>query len=95
MGRTTRLNTLARRSDPCPGATHRSNGPPQDEAQPRASVLAAPANPALVACDLHNQRMSYASGRARDVNRRERRRTEHTDGEREWDKALAGDIHGC
>ena len=95
MGRTTRLNTLARRSDPCPGATHRSDGPPQDEAQLRASDPAAPANPALVGRDLHNQRMSYASGRARDVNRRERRRTEQTDDEREWDKALAGEIHGC
>ncbi len=95
MGCTTCLNTLCRRSDPCPGATHRSNGPPQDEAQLRASDLAAPANRALVGRDLHNQGMSYASGRARDVNRRERRRTEQTAGEREWDKALAGEIHGC
>jgi len=95
MGCTTRLNTLCRRSDPCPGATHRSDGPPQDEAQLRASDLAAPANRALVGRDLHNQGMSYASGRARDVNRRERRGTEQTDGEREWDKALAGEIHGC
>jgi hypothetical protein len=85
MGCTTCLNTVCRRSDPCPGATHRSNGPPHDEAQLRASDLAAPANRALVGRDLHNQGMSYASGRARDVNRRERWRTEQTDGEREWD----------
>ena len=95
MGRTTRLNTLGHRSDPCPGGTQRTNGPPQDEARLRASDPAAPANPAVVGRDLHNQRMSYASGRACDVNRRERRRTEQTDGEREWDKALAGEIHGC
>jgi hypothetical protein len=36
--------------------------------------------------------MSYAAG-PRDVNRRERRRTEQTDDEREWEKALAGEIH--
>ena len=63
MGRTTRLNTLVRRSDPCPGATHRSNSSRQDETQLRASDPAAPTNPALVGRDLHNQRMSYASGR--------------------------------
>lgn len=95
MGWTTRLNTLGRRADPSRGATHRTNGPSQDEARLRASVPAAPVNPALVGRGLHNQRMSYASGRARDVNRRERRRTEETDGEREWDKGLAGEIHGC
>jgi hypothetical protein len=37
--------------------------------------------------------MSYPSGRTRDVNRRERRRTKHTDDEREWEKALAREIH--
>ena len=37
--------------------------------------------------------MSYASGRPWDVNRCERRRTEQTDDEREWEKALAGEIH--
>jgi hypothetical protein len=95
MGRTTRLNTLARRSDPCPGVMHRTNGPPQDEAHLRASDPAAPANRTLVGRDLHNQRMSYASGGPRDVNRRERRGAEQTDDEREWGKALAGEIHGC
>jgi hypothetical protein len=37
--------------------------------------------------------MSYAPGRPRDVNRCEGRRAEQADDEREWEKALAGEIH--
>jgi hypothetical protein len=39
--------------------------------------------------------MSYASGRSRNVNRRERRQAKQADGEREGEEALAGEIHHC
>ena len=93
MRRKARLKTLVRRTDPRYGATHRSGSPPRDDAHLRASDLAAPAHPALVGHELDSRRMSYASGRPWDVNRCERRRTEQTDDEREWEKALAGEIH--
>jgi hypothetical protein len=90
MRRTTRLKTVARRADPRYRATNRTNGPRQDKAQLRGSGLTAPANPALIGSELHNERMSYASRRPWDVNRRERRRTEQTYDEREREKAVAG-----
>ena len=93
MRRTARLKTLARRADPRSRAKHPTDSPPQDNAHLRASDLAAPAHPALVGHELASRRMSYASGRPWDVNRCERRRTEQTDDEREWEKALAGEIH--
>jgi hypothetical protein len=37
--------------------------------------------------------MSYAPGRPRHVNRCEGRRTKQADDDREWEKALAGEIH--
>ncbi len=95
MRRTARLKTLARRTDPRRRATHPTDSPPQDNAHLCASDLAAPAQPALGGRELDSRRMSYASGRPRDVNRCERRRTEQTDDEREWEKALAGEIHDC
>jgi hypothetical protein len=84
MRRTTRLDTLARRANPRARATHRTGSSPQDKAHLGASGPAAPATPALIGRDLHNQRMGYASGRPRDVTRGERRRTKQTDDEREW-----------
>jgi hypothetical protein len=93
MRRTARLKTRARRADPRSRAKHPTGSPPQDNAHLRASDLAAPAYPALGGRELDSLRMSYASGCPRNVNRRERRRTEQTDDEREWGKALAGEIH--
>jgi hypothetical protein len=61
--RTTRLKTLARRADARYRAANRTNSPRQDKAQLRGSDLTAPANPALIGSELHNERMSYASGR--------------------------------
>ncbi len=95
MRRAARLETLAHRTDPGRRAAHPTDSPPQDSAHLRASALAAPAHPALGGRELDSRRMSYASGRPRDVNRCERRRTEQTDDEREWEKALAGEIHDC
>ena len=96
MRRTTRLKTLARRADPRYRATNRTNSPRQDKAQLRGgSDLTAPANPALIGSELHNERMSYAYRRPWDVNGRERRRTEQTYDEREREKAVAGKVHGC
>ena len=96
MGRTARLKRLARRTDPRRGVTHRTDSPPQDNAHLRASDPAAPAHPALGGVrELDNERMSYASGCPEDVVRCERRRAEQTDDEREWEKALAGEIHDC
>jgi hypothetical protein len=93
MGRTARLERLARRADPLGRATQPTDSAPQDSADRRASDLAAPARPALGGRELDSRRMSYAPGRPRDVNRCERGRTEQTDDEREWEKALAGEIH--
>ncbi|MGO9961237.1 MAG: hypothetical protein ACLP50_35555 [Solirubrobacteraceae bacterium] len=83
MRRTARLKTLARRADPLGRDTQPTDRPPQDNAHLRASDLAASAHPALGGRDLNSRRMSHASGRPGDVNRRERRRTEQTDDERE------------
>ena len=93
MRRTARLKTLARRADPLGRATQPTDSAPQDNAHLRASDLAAQARPALGGRELDSRRMSYAPGRPRDVNRCEGRRTEQTDDEREWEKALAGEIH--
>jgi hypothetical protein len=93
MRRTARLKTLVRRADPLGRATQPTDSASQDHAHLRASDLAAPARPALGVRELDSRRMSYAPGRPRDVNRCEGRRTEQTDDEREWEKALAGEIH--
>ncbi len=77
------MKTLAHRADPLSRATQPIDKPPQDHAHPRSSDLAAPAQPALGGRELDSRRMSYAPGRPRDVNRRERRRTEQTGDERE------------
>ena len=97
MWRTARPKTLTRRTDPRRCATHPTESPPQDNAHLRASDPPAPAHPALGSRELDNRRMSYASGRTRNVNRCERRRAEQADDEREWEweKALAGEIHDC
>jgi hypothetical protein len=86
MRRTTRLKTLADRAGP-PGRA------PQDNTHPRASALAAPADPTLGGHGLDSGRMTYAPGRPRSVNRTERRRAEQTDDKREGEKAFAGEIH--
>jgi hypothetical protein len=83
MRRTARLKTLAHRADPLSRATQPINKPPQDHAHRRSSDLAAPAQSALGGRELDSRRMSYAPGRPRDVNRRERWRTEQTGDERE------------
>jgi hypothetical protein len=93
MRRTARLKTLVRRADPLGRATQRTDSAPQDHARLRASDLAAPTRPALGSRELDSRRMSYARGCPRDVNRCEGRRTEQADDEREWEKALAGEIH--
>ena len=93
MGRTARLKTLVRRADPLGLATQLTDSAPQDRAHLRASDLAAPTRPALGGRELDSRRMSYTPGRPRDVNRCEGRRTEQADDEREWEKALAGQIH--
>jgi hypothetical protein len=95
MRRTARLTTLIRRTDPRRRARHPTDGPPQDNAHLRASDPAAPAHPALGSRELNSPRISYASRRPRNVNRCERRRTEQTDDERDWEKARAGEIHDC
>jgi hypothetical protein len=92
MRRTARLKTLPRRADPRRRATHPTDSPP-DDAHRRASDLAAPTRPALGGRELDSRRMSHASGRPSDVHRGERRRTEQTDDEGEWEEALAGQIH--
>jgi hypothetical protein len=93
MGRAARLTTLVRRADPLGRATQPTDSASQSHAHLRASDLAAPASPALGGRELHGRRMSYAPGRPRDVNGCEGRRTEQADDEREWEKALAGEIH--
>jgi hypothetical protein len=93
MRRTARLKTLARRTDPRRCATYPTDSPSQDNARLRAPGLAAPARPGLSGRELDSRRMSYGSGRPWDVNLCERRSTEQTDDEREWKKALAGEIH--
>jgi hypothetical protein len=93
MRRAARLKTLAHRADPFSRATQPIDKPPQDDVRPRSSDLAAPAQAALGGRELDRRWMSYAAGRSRDVNRRERRRTEQTGDEREWQKALAVETH--
>ena len=90
------MQPFARGAHPRPAATRGTNSPSQDKAELRASDLAAPpANAALVHRELHNQPISRASRRPRDVNRCERRRPDQTDDERECEEALVADIHGC
>jgi hypothetical protein len=91
--RTACLKTLARGTEPHRRATHPTDGPTQGDAQPCASDLTPPARLALAVRELDNLRMSYASGRSRAVNLCERGRTEQTDDERQWEDALAGEIH--
>jgi hypothetical protein len=93
MRRTARLKTLARRPDPPGRAPQPTDNPPQNNAHLRAPDLAAPAHPALGGRELDSRRMGYAPRRPWDVNRGERRRTDQTDDERQWEKALAGEIH--
>jgi hypothetical protein len=93
MRRTARRKTLARRADPLGRATQPTASAPQDNAHLRASGLAAQARPALGGRELDSRRMSDTPGRPGDVNRCEGRRTEQADDEREWEKALAGEIH--
>lgn len=83
MRRAARLKTLAHRADPLSRATQPTDKPPQDHTHLRASDLAAPAQPALGGRELDSRRMSYAPGPPRDVNRRQRRRTDQTGDERE------------
>jgi hypothetical protein len=95
MRRTARLKALAGRADPRGHATYPANPAPQENTDLRASDPAAPSHLALGGSGLDSRRMSYSSGSTRDVNRCERRRAEQADDEREWEKALAGEIHGC
>jgi hypothetical protein len=95
MRRTARLKTLARGTDSCRRATHPTDSPAQDKTQLRASEPTPPAHPSLDGPELDSRGMSYASGRPRDVNRCERRRTEQTNDECEWENALAEEIHDC
>ena len=92
---TARPNALARRADVRGRATYEADAAPHENTDLRASDPAAPSHLALGGRGLDSRRMSYSSGRPRDVNRCERRRTEQADDEREWEKALAGEIHGC
>jgi hypothetical protein len=94
MRRTARLQTLARGADPRRRAKYSTNSAPDDDADLGASDSAAPAPPTLGRRGLHSPRMSHASGRPGDVDWCQRRRTEHPDDEREWEKALAGEMHG-
>jgi hypothetical protein len=84
MGRTARVKTAARRTDPRRRGAHPTDSRPHDNAHLRTADLAALAYPTLVGGELDSRRMTYASGRARDVNRCQRRRAEQTDDEREW-----------
>ena len=93
MRRAPRLETCVGCMDPHRRATHPTDSSAQESSYLRASDPAPPARHALSGLQLDGRRMSYASGRPRAVNRREHRRTEQTDGEREWEKALAGEIH--
>ena len=95
MRRAACLKTLAHPADPLGHATQPTASPPQDNADVRPSDLAAPAPPALGGRGLDGPWMSYPSGRPGDVDRCEHRRTEHTDDQRDWEKALAGEIHDC
>jgi hypothetical protein len=93
MRRAARSEALDRRTHPCYRATYSAGSPSQDNAHLRASDPAAPARPALDRCELDSRRISYGSGRARNVSRCKRRRAEQTDNEREGEKALAREIH--
>ncbi len=95
MWLTARPNTHKRRADPRRRATHPADNPPQDTPELLAPEPASSAHLGLGACELDDRRMSYAPGCPRDVDRCERRRTEHTDDEREWDEALTGEMHDC
>jgi hypothetical protein len=76
-------------------ATQAAGSPPNESAHPRASDPATPAHDALGGLELDSRRVCCASGRSRDVNRREHRRAEQADGEREWEKVLAGEVHAA
>jgi uncharacterized protein YaiE (UPF0345 family) len=93
MGRTARLKTLVRGANPLGRATQPADSAPQDHAHLRASDLAASARPALGGRELDRGRMRYSTGRPRDMNRCEGRCAEQADDEREWKKALAGEMH--
>jgi hypothetical protein len=95
MRRAPRLETCVGRMDPHRRATRPTDSSAQESSYLRASDPAPPARHALSGLQLDGRRMSCASGRPRAVNRREHRRTEQTDGEREWEKALAGEIHSA
>ncbi len=93
MRRAARLKAHVGCIDPRRRATHHTDSSAQESSYLRASDPAPPARHALSGLRLDDRRMSCASGRPWAVNRREHRRTEQTDGEREWEKALAGEIH--
>jgi len=87
--------TLACRADPFGRATQPTDTTSQENTRVRPSDLAARLRPALDGRELENRRMSEARRGHRDATRDERRRTEQTNDEREWEKALAGQIHDC
>jgi hypothetical protein len=91
--RTARLKTLVRSANPLGRAAQPTDSEAQDHAHLRASNPAAPARPTLGGRELDSRRMSYAPGRPREVNRWEGRRTEQAHDEREWENALAREIH--
>jgi hypothetical protein len=91
--RTARLKTPAHRADPLGRATQPADSPSQDSAHLRASDLASSARIALGGRELDSRRMSDAPGRPGRVHQCDRRRPKKTDGEGEWEKALAGERH--
>ena len=95
MRRAPRLEAHVGCIDPHRRATHPTDSSAQESSYLRASDPAPPARHALSGLRLDGRRMTCASGRPWAANRREHRRTEQTDGEREWEKALAGEIHSA
>jgi hypothetical protein len=93
MRRAARLKTRVGCMDRRRRATHNTDSSAQESSYLRASDPAPPARQALSGPQLDDPRMTYASRSTGAVNRREHRRAEHTDGESEWEKALAGEIH--
>jgi hypothetical protein len=89
------VKALARRADPLGRATYDADTAPHENKDLRASDPAAPSRLALGGRGLDSRRMGHSSGPTRGMNRCERRRTDQTDDEREWEKALTGEMHRC
>lgn len=93
-GRTPCPEGRARHANPARSAPQSTDRPPQDGPYSRASDAAAPADPAVGGSELDNHRMKDAAGNPCGVRRRKCRCAGQGDNEREWEQALAGEIHG-